>query len=74
MAFSRRCALVLIHCSHSLRCSAHVFTFTFLEAIAGSLLDDGNASTAVATAAGGWAGGLAGTCFAILEFLSSMKF
>ncbi|CAJ1373821.1 unnamed protein product [Effrenium voratum] len=31
------------------------------QAIAGSLLDDGNASTAVATAAGGWAGGLAGS-------------
>ncbi|CAE7367287.1 unnamed protein product [Symbiodinium natans] len=31
------------------------------QAIAGSLLDDGNATTAMATAAGGWAGGLAGS-------------
>ena len=30
------------------------------QAIAGSLLDDGDTTTAVATAAGGWAGGLAG--------------
>ncbi|CAL1161347.1 unnamed protein product [Cladocopium goreaui] len=31
------------------------------QAIAGSLLDDGDTTTAVATAAGGWAGGLAGS-------------
>eukprot|EP00439_Symbiodinium_sp_Y106_P085592 s258_g29.t1 len=31
------------------------------QAIAGSLLDDGNSTTAMATAAGGWAGGLAGS-------------
>merc|ERR1719188_1426513 len=30
------------------------------QAIAANILDDGDTSTAVATAAGGWAGGLAG--------------
>lgn len=38
-----------------------IFFDAFCEAIAGSLLDDGDATTAVATAAGGWAGGLAGS-------------
>ena len=48
--------------------SIHATTFLGIEklgqqwqAIAGSLLDDGDTTTAVATAAGGWAGGLAGS-------------